>query len=269
MRPWRTSRSVWAVSWPLHRDAIFICSSRCRSCADIVFIVLLMFASGGISSGLGLLLLSGLAAAGLISRGRLTLFYAALASHRGAARADRPGAATTMDRRRNIVQAGLLSIGYFTTAWVAHTLAKYLVATEQLAAQREIDLASMAEVSQLVIQDMHDGVLVVDEHGVIRSTIPAPKRCSDHCDSRRADAAAATARAGSRGSKNGAAIRSPASTRWITRGAEQQGQRALRAGRPQPQCRRRGFSRGHDARAVAGAAAEARGARPAHRQHRA
>jgi two-component system sensor histidine kinase PilS (NtrC family) len=42
-------------------------------CADIVFIVLLMFASGGISSGLGLLLLSGLAAAGLISRGRLTL----------------------------------------------------------------------------------------------------------------------------------------------------------------------------------------------------
>ena len=42
--------------------------------ADIVFIVVLMFASGGISSGLGLLLLSGLAAAGLISRGRLTLF---------------------------------------------------------------------------------------------------------------------------------------------------------------------------------------------------
>jgi two-component system sensor histidine kinase PilS (NtrC family) len=66
------------------------------------------------------------------------------------------------------VQAGLLSIGYFTTAWVAHTLAKYLVATEQLAAQREIDLASMAEVNQLVIQDMHDGVIVVDEKGLIR-----------------------------------------------------------------------------------------------------
>ena len=135
--------------------------------ADIIFIVVLMFASGGISSGLGLLLLSGLAAAGLISRGRLTLFYAALASiavliehtiqvlfHYG--------------QTTQYVQAGLLSIGYFTTAWVAHTLAKYLVATEQLVAQREIDLASMSEVSQLVIQDMQDGVLVVDEHGVIR-----------------------------------------------------------------------------------------------------
>ena len=135
--------------------------------ADIIFIVVLMFASGGISSGLGLLLLSGLAAAGLISRGRLTLFYAALAS-----------IAVLIEHTTQVlfysgattqyVQAGLLSIGYFTTAWVAHTLAKYLIATEQLVAQREIDLASMSEVSQLVIQDMQDGVLVVDEQGVIR-----------------------------------------------------------------------------------------------------
>ena len=135
--------------------------------ADIVFVVVLMFASGGISSGLGLLLLSGLAAAGLISRGRLTLFYAAMAS-----------IAVLLEHTTQVllyfgqttqyVQAGLLSIGYFATAWVAHTLARYLLATEQLAAQREIDLASMAEVSQLVIQDMQDGVLVVDEEGVIR-----------------------------------------------------------------------------------------------------
>ena len=135
--------------------------------ADILFIVVLMFASGGISSGLGLLLLSGLAAAGLISRGRLTLFYAALAS-----------IAVLLEHTMQVlyfdglttqyVQAGLLSTGYFATAWVAHTLAKYLVATEQLAAQREIDLANMAEVNQLVIQDMQDGVLVVDAQGVIR-----------------------------------------------------------------------------------------------------
>jgi two-component system sensor histidine kinase PilS (NtrC family) len=135
--------------------------------ADILFIVLLMFASGGISSGLGLLLLSGLAAAGIISRGRLTLFYAALAS-----------IAVLLEHTLQVlfhsgdtaqyVQAGLLSIGYFTTAWVAHTLAKYLVATEQIAAQREIDLANLADVNQLVIQDMQDGVIVVDEHGVIR-----------------------------------------------------------------------------------------------------
>ena len=48
--------------------------------SDIVAISLLTYASNGISSGLGLLLLTTLAAAGLIARGRLTLFYAALAS---------------------------------------------------------------------------------------------------------------------------------------------------------------------------------------------
>jgi two-component system sensor histidine kinase PilS (NtrC family) len=135
--------------------------------ADITFIVVMMFASGGISSGLGLLLLSGLAAAGLISRGRLTLFYAALASI--AVLIEHTTQILFYNGQTNqYVQAGLLSIGYFTTAWVAHTLAKYLVATEQLVAQREIDLASMSEVSQLVIQDMQDGVLVVDEQGLIR-----------------------------------------------------------------------------------------------------
>ena len=66
------------------------------------------------------------------------------------------------------MQAGLLSIGYFATAWLAHTLARYTQASEQLAAQREVDLANMAQVNQLVIQDMQDGVLVVDERGGIR-----------------------------------------------------------------------------------------------------
>ena len=66
------------------------------------------------------------------------------------------------------MQAGLLCIGYFATGWLAHSLAKRAVASEQIAAQREVDLANMAQVNQLVIQDMQDGVLVVDERGVIR-----------------------------------------------------------------------------------------------------
>lgn len=135
--------------------------------ADIVFIMILMRASGGISSGLGLLLLATLAGAALISRGRLALFYAALASIAVLL-------AHTYDVLRydanvaEYVHAGLLSGGYFATAWLAHTLAKYTEASERLAAQREIDLANLAEVNQLVIQDMQDGVLVVDAQGVIR-----------------------------------------------------------------------------------------------------
>jgi len=134
---------------------------------DIVFIVILLFASGGLSSGLGLLLLTTLAGAGLISRGRLTLFFAALASI--AVLLEHTYEVLRLDALvAQYVQAGLLSAAYFAIAWLAHTLAKHTVASEQLAAQREIDLANMAQVNQLVIRDMQDGVLVVDERGVIR-----------------------------------------------------------------------------------------------------
>ncbi len=135
--------------------------------ADVLFVTLLTYASGGVGSGLGLLLLASLAAAGIISRGRLTLFFASLASV--AVLLEHTTDVFYRDGTINFfVQAGLLSVGYFATAWLAHTLARYTQASEQLAAQREVDLANMAQVNQLVIQDMQDGVLVVDERGVIR-----------------------------------------------------------------------------------------------------
>jgi two-component system sensor histidine kinase PilS (NtrC family) len=135
--------------------------------ADVLFIVVLLYASNGISSGLGLLLLTTLAGAGLISRGRLTLFFAALASI-GVLLEHTYETLTLDPHDAQYVQTGLLAGAYFAIAWLAHTLAKYTAASEQLAAQREIDLASMEQVNQLVIRDMLDGVLVVDERGVIR-----------------------------------------------------------------------------------------------------
>jgi two-component system, NtrC family, sensor histidine kinase PilS len=135
--------------------------------ADVVLVVLMLYASGGITSGLGLLLLPSLAAAGLMSRGRLTLFFAAIASL-GILGEHAYEVAVLYGNTAMFFQAGLLSIGYFATAWLAHMLAKRAVAIEAIVAQREVDLANMAQVNQLIIQDMQDGVLVVDERGVIR-----------------------------------------------------------------------------------------------------
>lgn len=128
---------------------------------DIVFIVTLMAASGGASSGLGLLLIVSLASSGLIGRGRLVLFYAALASiavlGMHTMRVWDQGASVG-----EYFHAGLLSMGFFAIAWLAHTLARYTLASERLAVQRGIDLKNLAQVNQLVIQDMQDGVMVVN-----------------------------------------------------------------------------------------------------------
>ncbi len=136
--------------------------------SDIACITLLSHASGGIQSSLGMLLLVSLAAAGLISRGRITLFFAALASL--AALLQHSYAVLTQENAEiaQYLQVGLLCSAYFAVAWLAHTLAKYAIASEMLAALRGIDLANMAEANRLVIQDMPDGVLVVDERGVVR-----------------------------------------------------------------------------------------------------
>ncbi len=143
--------------------------------ADIVCVVVLTYASGGIQGGVGILLLVSLAASGLISRGRITLFFAALASI-GMLLEHSYAILTDDGEVAQYVQVGLLSIAYFAVAWVANVLARYAVASETLAMQRGAALASMAEVNRLVIQRMPDGVLVVDERGVVKQFNPAAER---------------------------------------------------------------------------------------------
>lgn len=142
---------------------------------DIVCVAVLSYASGGAQNGLGVLLLVSLAAAGIISRGRITLFFAALASI-GMLLGHSYAVLTQDADVTQYFQLGLLSIAYFAVAWLAHTLAKYAVASERLATQRGAELAGMAEVNRLVIQGLPDGVLVVDEGGAIRQHNPSADR---------------------------------------------------------------------------------------------
>lgn len=136
-------------------------------CEDVIFLVILMYVNGGVQSGLGLLLLATLAAAGLISRGRLTLFYASIASV-GVLMEESWAFFHVEGYHPQYLQAALLGMSYFVIAWLAHQLAHHTLASEKLAWQRGIDLANLSEVNNLVIQDMQDGVLVVDGQGRIR-----------------------------------------------------------------------------------------------------
>ena len=134
---------------------------------DVVAMTLLMHALGGVKSGIGLLLLVSLAAAGLVARGRLAFFHAALAA-----------LAILLEQSWQFLlaestgvdffQTGMLAGSYFVIAGLGFTLAKYARGAEQIAAERSVDLANLAQINQLVIRDMQDGFVVVDERGVIR-----------------------------------------------------------------------------------------------------
>jgi two-component system sensor histidine kinase PilS (NtrC family) len=131
---------------------------------DIVAVILLMYASGGIRSGLGVMLLSSLAGAALVSRGTLMFFYAALASI--AVLLEQSYWVLVHDSSTaNFLQPGLLSIGYFVTALITNQLARRLILNERLARQRGADLADQLRINRLITRDVQDGVLVVDANG--------------------------------------------------------------------------------------------------------
>ncbi|HXS50983.1 MAG TPA: ATP-binding protein [Usitatibacter sp.] len=139
--------------------------------ADVAAMVILMYGSGGVKSGLGIMLLVSLAAAGLITRGRLAFFHAAFASL-----ALLGGQALEVWRfdavAQDFLQAGLTSLAFFATAGLASTLAQYARTSEQIAEERKIDLANMSQINELVIRDMQDGIVVVDGEGRIRQSNP-------------------------------------------------------------------------------------------------
>ena len=134
---------------------------------DIVIFSIMLYTSGGLQSGLGVLMLVSLAGAGLISRGRLALFFASMASL-GLLLQEAYAFLTVNNYIAQYSQAGLMSMAYFAVAWLAHRLAKHTLASEQLARERGIDLVSMAQINQLVIQDLQEGILIIDKVGNIR-----------------------------------------------------------------------------------------------------
>ena len=74
-----------------------------------------------------------------------------------------------------ITQSGLAGIGFFAIALLAGELASRL-AREELAARGSMELArQQAQLNRLVIEEMADGVLVVDRDGRVRASNPAAR----------------------------------------------------------------------------------------------
>jgi len=138
---------------------------------DVVAVVMLMYSSGGVRSGLGVILLVSLAAAGLITRGRLAYFHAAIAAL--AVLGEQTFQMWRYDAgMQDFVLSGLTSIAFFATAGSAATLARYARTSEEIAEERRLDLANLSQVNELLIRDMQDGILVVDGQGRIRQHNP-------------------------------------------------------------------------------------------------
>jgi two-component system sensor histidine kinase PilS (NtrC family) len=142
---------------------------------DILALTLLLHASGGQRGGIAIMIVVVLAGAGLVGRGRLTMFYAAMATM----------AVLTEQSYRTLrfgaelgefIAVGTMSIAFFATAISAWLLAQRVLANEALARQRGIDLNNQMRVNEYIIRDMADGVLVIDPTGAVRQFNPQARK---------------------------------------------------------------------------------------------
>ncbi|MEP6658267.1 MAG: histidine kinase dimerization/phospho-acceptor domain-containing protein, partial [Betaproteobacteria bacterium] len=155
----------WIQREPLPLPAPPLVSSLLAG--DVICIAIVMLAGGGTGGSLPILLFPQLAASGWLLRTRTAFFHAALATF----------VLLGLDLWRLVegqiggaqpFQTGLIGFGFFATVGIAVALGRYTQASEDLAAQRGIDVANLEQVNRLIIQDMQDGVLVVDLNGVVR-----------------------------------------------------------------------------------------------------
>ena len=83
------------------------------------------------------------------------------------------GAHTAGDDAQRYLQSALTGSGYFIVSYLVHQLAIRLTREQEVAQQSLVAARVQTQVSALVIQNLTDGVLVVDENDVVRMANPA------------------------------------------------------------------------------------------------
>ena len=136
---------------------------------DLVLLVLLIHFAGGPRSGLGVLVVIAIAGAAVLASQRLAIAFAALASLLLLAEA---ATRTISDDSLDIgvfFAAGLIGAVCFASAIIVNWLATRLEREERLAIQRGEELRRQLAVTQLVIAELAQGMLVVGRDGHVQT----------------------------------------------------------------------------------------------------
>ena len=134
---------------------------------DIFAVSLLLVSSGGVASGLGLLLIMPVGAVSLLLANRSAILLAAIATLCILAQ-QVVFVLSGLAEAGSFTPAGLLGAVIFIVALAAAPLANRLRETEARVRQRELDLANLADLSQYVVERLRESILVVDEQDRIR-----------------------------------------------------------------------------------------------------
>ena len=130
---------------------------------DIIIITIMMYASAGLNSGFGMLLVITVAGGSLLSSGKMSILYASVTTimalgHEAYMHLLQIGVTP------NYTHAGFLGITFFATAIISNALARRVEVSEALAEERADDLEKLAILNEHIVQRLQSGIVVLDEN---------------------------------------------------------------------------------------------------------
>ena len=150
------------LSWPTLRRIALL-----NATVDAVGISLILYSCGGISSGLGILMVLPVGAMAVLADNRDAFLIAAIAALGALAQqafAYFAGFALPTD----FTYAGVLGVVLFAIVLAVWPVANRLRESEALVRRQEVDLANLAQLSQYIVQHLRESILVVDTEDRVR-----------------------------------------------------------------------------------------------------
>ena len=137
-----------------------------QTCIDIIVIITITHAFGGIKSGLGMLLIINISLSGLFLPKRITLLFAAATTI--AILTDQIYSQLLVeDFHASFMQAGILGTLIFAFAFMASSFSQQLRDTEKLADKQGRELETATQLSEHIIHNMRTGIIVLSANGNI------------------------------------------------------------------------------------------------------
>jgi two-component system sensor histidine kinase PilS (NtrC family) len=150
-RPWSSLRTL----------------TRTHSTIDAVAIALLLYASGGVVSGIAILLVIPVGAMALLAQGRDAFLIAALCVLAVLGQ-QIIGQLTGSAALGDYSAAGVIGAVLFLVVILVWPITNRLRESEALVRRQEIDLENLAQLSQYIVQHLRESILVVDAEDRIR-----------------------------------------------------------------------------------------------------
>jgi two-component system sensor histidine kinase PilS (NtrC family) len=161
-----TAAVLLVIARRLHWSSLRIVA-LVNASVDAIAIGFILYASGGVASGLGILLVLPVFALTILAGQRDALLIAAVAALAVLLQQVFVGLAGGSPAG-DYVAAGVYGAVLFLVALALRPVGSRLRESEALVRRHEVDLANMAQLSQYIVQHLRESLLVVDAHDRIR-----------------------------------------------------------------------------------------------------